>query len=553
MSKRYYGEGEGKGEWCDVMVEMFERKEFIEEYQTYTNGYTQAMSLAGNAQSSYLTSSSSSTSYFTSLTNMITSKSILSSASSSLSSSSSSLTSSLSAVEMLGEFLDKQLRTQDQSKGGYGYASITSYLITPIQRLPRYMMFFDSLKKVTSSSHPDLPHLLHAHSSLLSITHQINKQKGVFDQIYHLQEIYNQFDESDQNEIKEITDPIRDLIAEGQMKEGKEKNAKVRNLLLFPDLLLCYSKGTSEDPLYHLEWKIDLLLSSFSFFPSLPSNLDKDNINNNINDKNDKINDNINNSNDDNNKVEEEDKRIEIKTKKKITVYPFTLEENHTLRAVDDNHDWDGGGGGGKYSEGGGGGGRGGGKYSEGGGGGGKYSIEYWISKFMLSSQLAKQNIFYLSSSSSFTDLSQQLLEEVSESGMFYEWDMIEYAIGDVIRHQGKRSKHLMLIHSGSCSISLLLPPPLIIDNNNIDNDFDQDCNIDNDKKKGERKEGERKEVGRIEAGNFIGEMTYLSDDWNNEISSASVIASSDKSSFSPYSCLSNTICLLLLLFNIII
>ena len=90
--------------------------EFLEDYQVYINGYDQASVLVGNAQKAQ--------------------------------------SSSKNNFAYLGEFISKQLKTTK-----FGFASVSSFLIAPVQRLPRYMLFLKDLLNCTPEDHPDYPHV----------------------------------------------------------------------------------------------------------------------------------------------------------------------------------------------------------------------------------------------------------------------------------------------------------------------------------------------------------------------------------------------------------
>jgi hypothetical protein len=126
MSKRYFKYKEGDP-WCDLFVEAFAQDNFLIEYQKYINGYDQANQLILAARKAY---------------------------------NSRSLYSS-SSLELLGEFIEKQLASNT-----YGFSSLSSFLISPIQRLPRYLLFFKDLQKCTSTEHPDYDFVVQSSESL---------------------------------------------------------------------------------------------------------------------------------------------------------------------------------------------------------------------------------------------------------------------------------------------------------------------------------------------------------------------------------------------------
>ena len=55
-----------------------------------------------------------------------------------------------------------------------GFSSLTSFLITPVQRLPRYLLFLRELHRYTPSDHPDFDHLNNAFNLLSAFAFLIN-------------------------------------------------------------------------------------------------------------------------------------------------------------------------------------------------------------------------------------------------------------------------------------------------------------------------------------------------------------------------------------------
>ena len=123
MSKRYFKYTKSEV-WCDIFIETFSQADFLDRYQRYINGYDQAAALVTNAKKAANSKGSS-------------------------------------QLATLGEFIDKQL-----TNSKYGFASLTSFLIAPVQRLPRYLLFFRDLLKCTSPSHVDYFHISEASDTL---------------------------------------------------------------------------------------------------------------------------------------------------------------------------------------------------------------------------------------------------------------------------------------------------------------------------------------------------------------------------------------------------
>ena len=65
--------------------------------------------------------------------------------------------------EAFGQFLKEKLT----HKLCIGFGSLTSFLITPVQRLPRYLLFLKDLQKCTDQGHPDYQNIIEA-SNILS-------------------------------------------------------------------------------------------------------------------------------------------------------------------------------------------------------------------------------------------------------------------------------------------------------------------------------------------------------------------------------------------------
>ena len=148
------------------------------------------------------------------------------------------------AHAMLGDFIRKRL--SHDLCGGFG--SITSFLITPVQRLPRYLLFLRELDELTPPTHPDREHVDSSYELLKSMTGKIDERKNVYDAIYHKEALLMSFPPSDQKLLQDITDADRHLIAEGPLVEGEN----VQYVLIFVDLIVCAVK--SEDGL-RLLWR----------------------------------------------------------------------------------------------------------------------------------------------------------------------------------------------------------------------------------------------------------------------------------------------------------
>jgi hypothetical protein len=55
--------------------------------------------------------------------------------------------------------------------------SLDSFLIMPVQRIPRYILLLSELKKHTPSDHPDYPKITEAWTSMQEVANYVNEKK----------------------------------------------------------------------------------------------------------------------------------------------------------------------------------------------------------------------------------------------------------------------------------------------------------------------------------------------------------------------------------------
>eukprot|EP01125_Pyxidicula_operculata_P016442 TRINITY_DN5662_c0_g1_i1.p1 TRINITY_DN5662_c0_g1~~TRINITY_DN5662_c0_g1_i1.p1 ORF type:complete len:1143 (-),score=334.15 TRINITY_DN5662_c0_g1_i1:8-3028(-) len=70
----------------------------------------------------------------------------------------------------------REFLTEAESKSGNSL-TLESYLIMPVQRIPRYVMLIDGILKSTKQSHEDYPNLVRAHDELKQVANFINISK----------------------------------------------------------------------------------------------------------------------------------------------------------------------------------------------------------------------------------------------------------------------------------------------------------------------------------------------------------------------------------------
>ncbi|OHT01618.1 hypothetical protein TRFO_07534 [Tritrichomonas foetus] len=118
---------------------------------------------------------------------------------------------------------------------GQDIGPLQSYLITPVQRMPRYILFLRELIKVTPESHPDCGLLAAAEGKIKQITEEIDRASNIAENKAKLAAIQMNMDKS-----CVILTPTRTLVSEYSVSvEQKNKSSKYKGqLYLFNDLVL---------------------------------------------------------------------------------------------------------------------------------------------------------------------------------------------------------------------------------------------------------------------------------------------------------------------------
>eukprot|EP01103_Thecamoeba_quadrilineata_P019690 TRINITY_DN808_c0_g1_i1.p1 TRINITY_DN808_c0_g1~~TRINITY_DN808_c0_g1_i1.p1 ORF type:complete len:863 (-),score=170.63 TRINITY_DN808_c0_g1_i1:203-2791(-) len=117
-----------------------------------------------------------------------------------------------------------------------GAIELSSYLIQPVQRIPRYVLLLKELIKFTKPEHPDYANLHKALDHIRGIAEKINKEKSNTDNQIKLMAIQNSL----VGEFEPIFSFERRFIKEGPVKRISGKNNKSKDSFfhLFNDLLI---------------------------------------------------------------------------------------------------------------------------------------------------------------------------------------------------------------------------------------------------------------------------------------------------------------------------
>jgi len=136
--------------------------------------------------------------------------------------------------------------TRSRTRGNPAHV-LTSLLIQPVQRIPRYEMLLKDLLKCTWISHPDYENLEIAVEKIVEAAAFNNEQKRKAECLMRLLEIQNEL-----KEVIQIHQSGRDIIKEGQIKipkqsmlsQKKGKKRKTVHYCLTNDNLLIWDNDT---------------------------------------------------------------------------------------------------------------------------------------------------------------------------------------------------------------------------------------------------------------------------------------------------------------------
>jgi len=143
---------------------------------------------------------------------------------------------------------------------------INSFLILPVQRIPRYVMLLTDFLNNTDKSHPDYNDLSDSLSLMKKVADEINKSMNENENKRKCIELSKIF-----TETVELVEVHRLFVYEGQLKKQCRKLRKPRKFWLFNDILL-YGKPASSSK-YKLSGILELTDLSMK---DIPDDADKD-------------------------------------------------------------------------------------------------------------------------------------------------------------------------------------------------------------------------------------------------------------------------------------
>eukprot|EP00002_Diphylleia_rotans_P006816 TRINITY_DN1622_c0_g1_i1.p1 TRINITY_DN1622_c0_g1~~TRINITY_DN1622_c0_g1_i1.p1 ORF type:complete len:473 (+),score=71.92 TRINITY_DN1622_c0_g1_i1:111-1529(+) len=132
-----------------------------------------------------------------------------------------------------------EIRKKDGSCG----LDLQSFLIMPVQRIPRYTLLLEDILKHTESNHPDHPGLVQALKQVREVATKVNDAIREQENRNRILDIHIQFG----GEVQ-VIDPHRKFIRRGVLTKICRKDERQRHFLLFSDMLM-YAQPSGESGL----------------------------------------------------------------------------------------------------------------------------------------------------------------------------------------------------------------------------------------------------------------------------------------------------------------
>ena len=150
-----------------------------------------------------------------------------------------------------------------------GGLDLRSFLIQPVQRVPRYRMLLEDLLAHTDADHADEVPLREALTRICEVAMHINEEKRHLDEVERMRLLVNRFVQGKELE-KELVSYERRLLKEGMLSKVRRTNRQQRALFLCNDVLIYAAKQTnpSQRGLLSLKGKIYLYAARIHRLPS---------------------------------------------------------------------------------------------------------------------------------------------------------------------------------------------------------------------------------------------------------------------------------------------
>eukprot|EP00824_Muranothrix_gubernata_P019025 TRINITY_DN38545_c0_g1_i1.p1 TRINITY_DN38545_c0_g1~~TRINITY_DN38545_c0_g1_i1.p1 ORF type:complete len:557 (-),score=134.50 TRINITY_DN38545_c0_g1_i1:67-1710(-) len=133
-----------------------------------------------------------------------------------------------------------------------GGLDLVSYLITPVQRIPRYRLLLEDLVKNTPPEHGDFVNIVDSLEAIKQIADFVNERKREAENLMKVVEVKTNLIGYDKN----LVEPHRHYVREGIVTHVKRLNIKERYLFLFNDILIVSIRSRSG---YHCKEVIEMM------------------------------------------------------------------------------------------------------------------------------------------------------------------------------------------------------------------------------------------------------------------------------------------------------
>ena len=151
-----------------------------------------------------------------------------------------------------------------------GGLDVRSFLIQPVQRVPRYRMLLEELLSYTDANHADEAPLRESLAKVCEVAVHINEQKRHVDEVERMRELMGRFTNGDKLE-RELVSYERRLLREGLLSKVRLSKRQQRHLFLFTDLILYAARPSTPAHRGLLQLKGRIWLSDVSRVVLLPS------------------------------------------------------------------------------------------------------------------------------------------------------------------------------------------------------------------------------------------------------------------------------------------
>ena len=151
----------------------------------------------------------------------------------------------LSKQQRFSEWVDEAADAVRVSEGVASPLSLTSYLIMPVQRLPRYEMLLQTLLKAVPSSHPEHATLAITAAQLRAINQEINQDKRAQEDILKVRQVISEI-----SQVPKIFSQTSIFLRAVDMEGRFHRNMSTRavHLAMFSDVLVIAAPSSGQQP-----------------------------------------------------------------------------------------------------------------------------------------------------------------------------------------------------------------------------------------------------------------------------------------------------------------